>query len=767
MFLDVPRSIRRAVDAGPGHVWIVLALCLAWLTQVVPVAGCGGHVGVSLDAQALDARNGWDGGLDGRADGAVDGRVDGKLDGSMDGGVAAVTDAAMELDGGPPPAPGCRNVAIGGGGYVTGVYAHPSVPDLVYIRTDVGGPYRWDPAGTRWIPLADEFPWNEKQAQQVLGLALDSSDPDVVYIAAGFGDGGKIYKSTDQGESWTALHTLYVNGNARYRWTGERLVVDPFNSSVILYGSQQGGLLRGTGGGANWSRVTSVPPGDAPAGVNSVAFDPSTPGRVYVASRGRGVYVSTDHGASFARIAGSPNDVNRMQVAQDGTLFVTRSGGVSKYAGGSWTNLSLSAPNGFNSLAVDPRDPSHVLVAEHGQWVTKIYRSTDAGRTWRRITVQKVSTVAWWPDAFFANWSSSLLFDPVRPGRVWQTDWFGIWRTEDITAATTVWTAYERGHEEVVTHDLLSLPSGYELISAVADVGGFVHAALDQFPTERMGKSDGTSVKDNYSLASDPTNPLRVLRVGGSRDDTASWGYLSDDGGNTWRPMQGAPAGKIARRIVHSGGGGRSLMIFDDRGQPYYNADGTGNSWRHLGGLPQQESFGPWVKSERAAADGAQPDTFYYVLGRTLYVSTGGSDFVPVRSDLPDTSAGSKWSYVSLVPTPGVARDLWLGLERGGLFHLVAPDMTPTPVGGFSTAFWVTLGVPASGSTDPTVFVTGIRNGQAGLYWSIDSGATFMDGTDPKHRVILRGKLEASRQTFGRVFLGYGGRGIFVCDLSP
>ena len=74
---------------------------------------------------------------------------------------------------------------IGGGGYVLDVYCHPKQKDLVYIRTDVGGFYRWDAAGSRWIPLTDQFTRAQSNYYGGEGLALDPGNPNIVYIAAG------------------------------------------------------------------------------------------------------------------------------------------------------------------------------------------------------------------------------------------------------------------------------------------------------------------------------------------------------------------------------------------------------------------------------------------------------------------------------------------------------------------------------------------------------------------------------------------------------
>jgi len=77
------------------------------------------------------------------------------------------------------------NVNIGGGGFVTGIIFNPAEKGLCYVRTDVGGAYRWNPASARWEPLLDWVSQADWNLQGVESLASDPLHPARVYIAAG------------------------------------------------------------------------------------------------------------------------------------------------------------------------------------------------------------------------------------------------------------------------------------------------------------------------------------------------------------------------------------------------------------------------------------------------------------------------------------------------------------------------------------------------------------------------------------------------------
>ena len=97
-------------------------------------------------------------------------------------------------------------VAIGGGGFVTGIIS-TSQQGLFYARTDVGGAYRWDNDKQTWVALNYDITVDDVGLLSIDGIAVDPENPAKVYLAAGceYFSSGKtcILISEDYGEHFT------------------------------------------------------------------------------------------------------------------------------------------------------------------------------------------------------------------------------------------------------------------------------------------------------------------------------------------------------------------------------------------------------------------------------------------------------------------------------------------------------------------------------------------------------------------------------------
>ncbi len=105
-----------------------------------------------------------------------------------------------------------HNAVIGGGGFVTGLIAHPRAKNLIYARTDVGGAYRWDENSQHWIPITDSF--GQADFTGIESLALDPNDTNRVYLAAGIYESSQsaIFRSDDQGRTWQRTDAPFKMG---------------------------------------------------------------------------------------------------------------------------------------------------------------------------------------------------------------------------------------------------------------------------------------------------------------------------------------------------------------------------------------------------------------------------------------------------------------------------------------------------------------------------------------------------------------------------
>ena len=176
------------------------------------------------------------------------------------------------------------NVAIGGGGYVTGMEYNPKEEGLVYARTDIGGLYRRK-KDTDWEPLTDFLGADEWGYIGIESMATDPVEPNRVYFAGGtyMSDDAALFASDDYGETWTRFDAPFsCGGNQSGRGCGERMCVNPNNNKEVWFGSRDSGLWKTTDYGKNWEEVTSFPEkGDYKQESNSigilwVTFDPTS-----------------------------------------------------------------------------------------------------------------------------------------------------------------------------------------------------------------------------------------------------------------------------------------------------------------------------------------------------------------------------------------------------------------------------------------------------------------------------------------------------------
>ena len=686
-----------------------------------------------------------------------------------------------------------RNVAIRGGGYVSGLVFHPTAPDLLYARTDVGGAYRWEPARRAWQPLNDGIDRAHNDLFAVLSLAVDPQDAAKVYLATGayfseWARAAAVLRSADRGLTWEIANLPFkLGGNQDGRGMGERLQVDPHDGNHLLLGSNHDGLWRSRDGARTWTQVT----GWTPAGVTFVLFDAAsgTPGQptpvIYAGAddpKRPALYRSTDAGRNWDPVPGAPTGLLAHQGAIDAAGLVylvcgngpgpnnVTAGAVWKFdpKSGAWTDISPAKPVpaerdtfGYAGLAVDPRQPGRVFVSTLNRWTKgdEIFRSTDGGASWSSLLAHSTWNHAGAPyaKAMKPHWITDLALDPTHPERLWFVTGYGVWATDRANAAVPgdkpiAWVFPNKGLEETVIDELISPPTGAPLLSAIGDLGGFRHDDLAVSPTSGAFQPFHGS---NPGIAFAELAPTRMVRThyGPTR------GALSNDGGATWTSFASCPKAAVDHGpgLATLSADGRRLVWLPKGAKPHYSTD-DGATWQEsrtdLVATKEWTTYGP-------VADRVNPLRFsiYNPLNGALHVSEDGGVSFQRRKTLP--ADGGK-----LRAEPGREGRLWLPVGDG-LLRSDDGGHSFQKLAGITQAFQVGFGAPAPGRTEAAVFLDGTVGGESAFFRSDDGGATWIRLSDERMRLGWLRCLTGDARVHGRVYLGTSGRGIMVGDPLP
>ncbi len=320
--------------------------------------------------------------------------------------------------------------------------------------------------------------------------------------------GPKLHRSTDEGETWEEIKPPeYPEGELlRDPWTGETRP-------------------------AALKNVWCIAPGG-----------PEEPQRLYIGTNPGGLFVSDDGGDSWTLMRGLWDHPSRLG----------EEGGRPGWFGG-----GRDTP-GLHSIAIDPRDSTHLFV---GVSCGGVFESTDHGLSWTPRNQGVPAAGVPDPSAETGQDPHHVVLSPSNPDVVWQQNHMGVYRSPD---------------------------------------GGRTW--------EDVGEKDGV-VGFGFPVAVSPTNPDRAWVVPARSDGrrNAVDGQLlvcrTDDGGQSWQRLSTGLPQTAAFDLVYRHAldiDGEQLTFGSTTGNAYVSED-DGEAWTCLG------NHFPPIYSMRFAADSGPP----------------------------------------------------------------------------------------------------------------------------------------------------------------
>jgi photosystem II stability/assembly factor-like uncharacterized protein len=339
-----------------------------------------------------------------------------------------------------------RNIGPFRGGRVAAVSGVIGQTGTFYMGLPLGGVWKTTSAGTTWYPVMDSV----KEASSVGSVAVAPSDPNTIYV--GMGD-------------------LITGGGI----------------------NEGNGVYKSTDAGKTWQHLGL----DDTRQIPSILVDPHDPNLVMVAAQGnvhalsetRGLYRSTDGGKTWTK-----------------TLYVDNQTGIQKIA---WafdkpSVMLATTVRHYNAPGAGGRGAGGGLPAGG----TYLYKSTDEGLTWKKLTSPGLPTLA--------GRTCVAIADNTNAQRMYLVGNFGLYRSDD---------------------------------------GGDHWRHMDE-ADRRVSNGQGGY---NCGVYVNPKNPDNVYVI-----NTSS--YISTDGGTTFTGFKGAPGGDDPQQMWLDPTDGNRLFLGTDQG---------------------------------------------------------------------------------------------------------------------------------------------------------------------------------------------------------
>ena len=728
--------------------------------------------------------------------------------------LASTWDLSSDGNGGTivvdPVSPNDWQSIVGAGGFVSGIDVAPD--GNMVARTDTYGAYIWN--GTEWQQLLtstsmpSRFVAPNSNTEGVYEIQVAPSNSSILYMMYE----GYVFKSSNDGATWlqTSFAQVSASPNDAYRGDGQKMAIDPDNPNTVYVGTPENGLFVTTDGGATWQSVSAVPVSNADSshvypGITGIEFDPAlgvTGGRtntIFSASYGNGVYQSTNGGASWALLSGGPTDVAYAAVSSTGVYYAAQDNGTTSslwsYSNGRWTQLYSNISGWVQSVAVNPSDPSEIVIQSIGGSIDVSY---DAGATWSGFnsTNQLIATDVPWlatTDQQFMSVGGSV-FDPTDPNELIATAGVGVWTTSVPTAdfstsAPLVWTSQSIGINQLVANEII-VPPGGDPVFASWDRPFFYINNLNEY-TSSYAPNTGGTLAQGWAVDYASSNPAFLVGI-------ADWygieelGY-STNGGQTWNMFPSFPSivgeyvnGTLTGQQQFGGTIAASTpenIIWSPSGgvDPYYTLDG-GQTWNPIT-LPGVSSWSGfdwayYLDEHVIAADRVLANTFYlfYADIGVFKTTNGGQSWTEVYSG---GLSPSDYYNALLESVPGEAGNLFFtgGPQAASIANAPAnePFMRSTDGGATWTAVANVLdvncfgfGAAAPGQGYPSIYIVGWVNNAYGVWQSINNAQSWTQiGAYPLNSLDEIKTISGDPNVYGQVYVGFSGSGYAYLPGGP
>jgi photosystem II stability/assembly factor-like uncharacterized protein len=370
-------------------------------------------------------------------------------------------------------------------------------------------------------------------------FAVDPHDSKHLYLGT---ETGWLYQSHDDGDTWARVSQL----DGRNDLLIKEIVTDPTSPNRLIVGAYMlnkpgGGIFISEDGGKTWMKQAEMS-GQSVRSLTRSASDPN----LLVAGTLEGVFRSKDNGKHWERISPASNaeihevesvaiDPKDPNVIYAGTWHLpwkTTDGGAH------WDSIKegIIDDSDVFSIVIDPSSPKLVYASA----CSGIYKSVTAAEPnpeWHGdrfkggVTVNKEQGIP-----VTARRTRKLELDPTQPNTIYAGTTEGLYKSTDAGATWTKMTP-----SDVIVNDVYVDPNDPKHVLLATDRGGVLRS--EDSGNSFEASNTGFTQRQVVAYAADAHNPAQVY-IGVVNDKQTGGVFASSDGGVRWQQMSIGLAGR-------------------------------------------------------------------------------------------------------------------------------------------------------------------------------------------------------------------------------